>query len=658
MIFKHQYIFAFLIFLSFLSFCSGADKLPTAEDINSVIEEAGEIINGFWQESFDLRMRCEFAGKFLTEGDRLKLLELSKNAAQNLHEIIQKQQKFIDLVENYEGDDWEQRYGQNGLWRKLRYGYDSSRCGQCLLDSYRALTSAPQKRNEIIRQTVSQIEELNQDHRPDIAKARALVLIARLEPGYKDAALKELDRFNLFSDVYRPTAAEIEKMKLLNEAEPKNIQLLIERIEQNSPDSYKEFLTQLIILQRKYDFDSYIKTIDRHPEIKAFFCQLISHSILNCPDFVIGAFETQMAANYALQNGPDKHKELLIKLEQNNDSNSPLIDYAAAMLLLDTDKRKAAKLLVKASQSHNKNPHPHLKIDAAEIAKFAAIKGYELYLKDPNYAETAAWTFYNYREIGGEKIDEDIQWLFAHMHIDNFDAVTGYDILGGIQKRGGKYSKKASLYLASQQISSEAYKDSKQRLILLQQFADLLSDHNDCCFYNEASGLVNNTLLQIENFNKDPNTIKNCLTIAEFLNQCDNQPLTKLLLAEAILLCPENKQIEQVKNLVSQAKQGYNTDNLQLIRCQARLNQETGRFSEAALLWGKIAASLDKAKENETINWCWWRAKYYQLYCAYEAGENPEDVSHVIDVLRADRAEISAPWEEKLAQLQQNLTLE
>jgi len=648
---KQRHILILFFLFSFLSIANS--NLPTADDINAITLKANEIINRFWLDSFELRMHYEFAGKILKENDRLKLSELSENAAHDIDKIIQKQQKLNELIENYEGDDWEKRYGQTDLWRRLDYSYLKAKSDQCLIDSYRTLSTEASQRDEIIKQVILRVKEIKHSF---ISKARALALIAVLKPEYKEAALKELGYFIFYSDIYRPIAAKIEEIKLQNSADPCEIRAQIETIEKYYSGDYKELLIQLIILQRKHDFDSYIKTIGRYPGIKSFFCQLISHSILNDPDFEIKIKEAEMLAEFSLLTNPQKYQNVLKQLQQNDDFNSSLIDFAAAMAILDLDKPKAVKLMVKASQSHNKKPNPFIKIDAVEIARQAAISGYDLYLKDHNYVEASASAFYNYRKLAGEKIDEDIQWQFVLMHINDFDAATGYSMLRDIQKRRGKYSKRATLFLAAEQVRKGVFKEVKQRQYLLQQFAELLVSNYDCFFYREAYGLVEDTLLQIELYTEDANMISNCRKIAEFINQCDDQPQTKLLLAETILLCPENKQIEQAQNLIRQAEQKDKTENLQLIRCQARLNQEADRLGKAALLWGKIAASLDKAKDNKTINWLWWRAKYYQFECAYKAGENPEDISHVIDVLTATHTDIPAPWAAKLGELQQKVS--
>lgn len=639
--------FIIFVYLTSPFLCFSFAEPPKAEDINAIISKADETVNRFCQDSFKVRMEYEFAGRFLIEDDRLEFLRLCDNASKTLDDIICKQRKMLDAIDSYQGADWEKRYGQNQLFRRLDYNYHKTLSDKCLVDSYRALASELARQSEIIQQVLDKAKKIKQI---SIAKAQALAVIAKLESKYKSLALTELNRFRLLSSVYQPVAAAIEEMKLSNKADPNEIQILIKTLEQNAFGRYRELFIELVILQRQYDIEGYEKTLNNHPEIKPFFCRLLSHSIINAPDFKINDFEAEMLADFTLAGNPEKHKAVLQILYEDKSVKSPSVLYAFAKSIEKQKPKETVELLLRTIELQKQTANPQLPISINEIAYQAALTACRMCRNDSNDIDFAAEVFGRYREIAGDNIDEDFEWqagrLFLRISYKKADS-----ILKDIQNRGSKYSKKASLYLAARQVRKKTYKDLGQRQKLLQQFADSLVDNNDCSFGREAYELTEDSLLQIELFSEDADVISNCLKIAEFINRCDSQMQTKLLFAEAILL--SGKQTKRAEKLIAESLEACEFKSLGLVRCNARLNRQRGNFKEAALLWGQITNALES--KGQTAKWRWWRAKYYQLYCAYKAGENPQGISHIIDVLTAGQADIPWSWAERLGQLQQNI---
>ncbi|GAH68049.1 unnamed protein product, partial [marine sediment metagenome] len=98
---------------------SPANTIPTAEDINNLAETARLTADTFMRESFQLRMQYELSGRFLRQEDKENLHKLAKSADDRLQAIAESQRKLKKQIEDYQGDDWDNRYGSTGLWRKL-----------------------------------------------------------------------------------------------------------------------------------------------------------------------------------------------------------------------------------------------------------------------------------------------------------------------------------------------------------------------------------------------------------------------------------------------------------------------------------------------------------------------------------------------------------
>jgi len=120
-------------------------------------------------------------------------------------------------------------------------------------------------------------------------------------------------------------------------------------------------------------------------------------------------------------------------------------------------------------------------------------------------------------------------------------------------------------------------------------------------------------------------------------------------LAEIIIFSDEKHQekISQVSKLLSDLEK-FNSQNIDLTRCRARLLAEQGNFEQAAQLWAKIAAIIAPDSSR------WWQAKFFELYCAAKAKNIPEkDIAHSIEVLQASSHSIPDFWSEKLKLLKQ-----
>ena len=96
-----------------------AASIPDANDVNSIIEQSQAVYRNFLKQSFMTRMQIEYKERFFNDEDRKSLLSLAQKTSAQLNRLIGKQEKLKQTIEDYSGQDWEQKFGQNRLFRKL-----------------------------------------------------------------------------------------------------------------------------------------------------------------------------------------------------------------------------------------------------------------------------------------------------------------------------------------------------------------------------------------------------------------------------------------------------------------------------------------------------------------------------------------------------------
>ena len=147
----------FICFLMLSLSASSANRLPCTKDVNSLGQKCRLTVDTFMHQSQRLRLGYEFSGKFVNNSDRQELYELANTAGEALLTIASQQQKLKNQIEDYQGDDWDGRYGQTGLWRKLSKELAITKLNKCEIDYYLAVSSLPQQREKTLQAILKQI---------------------------------------------------------------------------------------------------------------------------------------------------------------------------------------------------------------------------------------------------------------------------------------------------------------------------------------------------------------------------------------------------------------------------------------------------------------------------------------------------------------------
>jgi len=729
-----------------------ANTIPTAEDINSLAETARLAADAFMRESFQLRMQYEFSGQFLTRNDKENLYTLAKRAGDRLQAIAESQRKLKKQIEDYQGDDWDNRYGSTGLWRKLSRDLYVTTLSKCEIDFCLALSSQQLQRNKISQDILAQINSLNQIRNiaySQFLRARTLALLARTDPAYKPLAKKEFDALMLRSDMRHSTVFRIaiERIKLFGPTKPAQLEKLAGELAQSSCADDLELVLSLAFLQRRHDTDAFEKIVQLRPETESFLgslilwnlsCQIKAGKLTEQTLQQITVFEAELAVQQIRNNISEEHQMLLDHLAGIDKFQTPLILYVTAVTLADSSPTKAVKLLVKASRLQQLQKSGRLDIEACEISEQAARLAYNLLVQDLLHCQLALVAFENYCATAGEGIEAELEYLYTIVLNDCGRTTKSKELLQKIADRpAGYWRNRAKLDLIGQAIKQEQKNSRQQSSKLLEQLRNFIldchgQDKKNNKLRKEAITIYCQSLLELKNevsaqsvltilaeaettyginlnlfkaqafqqlrrldesahcmllaiqddsgslageviellsevvdtidelklqavdFGK---TIQDCKKLAEFNHKYTNNRQSGLLLAEISTFTADKdkEKLSEVKKLLDNITVDGNANDVDVLRCRARLLTEQGKFGKAVKLWDKICeirkSQLTSANQR---SWKWWRAKFYELYCCAKISQTEkEKVLHTIEVLENSFTDIPPLWAEKLSSLKQ-----
>jgi hypothetical protein len=504
-----------VVFL-FLSSSSGlADALPTAEDINDLAQATKSTIDTFLQQSFELRMQYEFSGRFLNINDKDNLYKLAKEAADRLQEIAWNQRKLKKQIEDYQGDDWDARYGSTGLWRKLSADLSTTGLSRCEIDFYVALAADQPQRNKILHNILTEIQSPQLIRLPAVSqllKAKILALLAQTEPSCKPLAKKQFDALMVRSDMSHSTAFRIpiERINFLGVTEPGQLETMAENIARSRCSDDLELILSLTFLQRRKDPEGLEKTVSLFPKVESFFSSLALSDLSNrfqqgqlteqnLQQFSL--FELQLAAGAAWENNPQDYNALLAHLANTKKFQTPLILYVAAMAASETSPTRSVTLLLSASRLQQQKKDFGLGLEAEKIAEQAAQFAYNLFAEDPCNCSVAVDAFDNYSTIAADRVDEELEYLYSSVLRDCSKVEKSKKLLQKIAERPtGLWHKRAKLDLILQQMQRNHKQQTSQNELLEQLRSFILNcpgqDNKDSAIRAEALNIYCRSLLE------------------------------------------------------------------------------------------------------------------------------------------------------------------
>ncbi len=724
---------------------------PSVEAIKNLAESAGQISDQFMQETFERRLRYEFSGEFVSEEDRRTVGELAQDATDRLGAIAGEQEKLKQLIEDYEGEDWDEKYGTTGLWRRLGGDIYRTRLMKCEIQFYLGLSARQGRRNQILHEILGQIEALDptcSTAHAQLLKAKAWALLASTNRLYEPLAKREFDLLTERSDMEQSTAfrTAIERARFLGATNAGQLDELADSIAESTHADDIELALSLAFLQRRYQPEGFERTVQEQPQIEDFIGSCILSELSGQiekgqfdPEKTT-AFGAELATLSAWKNNPGEHTRLLEHLANSQELQTALILYVTAVALGDSAGPKGVHLLIEAGRLQQIEKSDRLPTSGVEIARQAAQLAYSLFVRSQCDCNVVLEAFENYCTTAEEELDQDLEYCYSTV-LNNCGKTAKADKL--LERIAGrpmhKWSGRARLDLIRGAIRERPREDQEARNRLLDQLDSLIADcadqnesdsklrtealtiycqllleckdrdsaeevldvitegdtdqdpnllvftstallrlgrleesahclvkameHNRCEHISEAMEVLSETAEELDRFEEaDIRFLENCRKLAQISYDClEGQPqhIAALLLVEMSLFSAtreENKLSAFEKLLESMAKEGLSND-VDLMRCRARLFAEQGKFAEAAALWAEVARMRKKAPGKPDLQtWKWWRAKYYELYCRSKCPQtDKQSLLHAIDVLENSFTAIPPLWAERIGLLKRQI---
>jgi len=669
-------IFCLIVGFTILLPCLHASNLPSAQDVNDLREECSTTYESFMQESFKIRMQYEFSGKFLTPEDKNTMQKLAEETTRQLNQIIERQKTLKKQIEDYQGKDWENRFGKTGIWRTIYYDIYYVTLRKYEVDFYTALSYDRQRQNGTLHRILQQIDELNDTYKrktPILLRARILVRLAKTNQIYKKAALKELREFMFFSD-YSPIAADIEKLKLQDTPEPEEINRLKGFIIHNHLQGHYELVIPLVSLQRRFDANGFKDTLGQFGDIKesisTFVLKELSSRLKQEETRTIQksttVFEAELAAETAWETDPEEYKQVLEFFTNTEKFQTPLTTYVAAAALSSCSPQKAVKLLMKSAKLQQETKSRTLGIGPSEIARQAAKLAYSSFEEKPGNCQITLNAFECYLRIAEPNIDGQLQFLYAGVLRSCGKNKESQSLLEEIASLpGSNWQRNARLELTSLKVKQNKSRTLTQTINLLNHFSSLLENHDaiEPCLYTDEILTLMEQLdekvdLVIEAAQTPEKFLGKYQTLAELLCRCIEEPNKQkaaLILTELAILANQNhpEKLSKAEDMIAKTEEKLSSQNIDLLRCQARLLTAQRKFSPAVKIWTQIAdVRRNQGISTQNRSWEWFRAKYFQLYCFSKTSKtNESQIPHTIEVLENSFKKIPEPWAKKLNRL-------
>ncbi|MGA2093804.1 MAG: hypothetical protein ABSH16_10415 [Sedimentisphaerales bacterium] len=631
-----------------------ADDLPGYDEVNRLSQRAKQAADDFFNKTFEIRMRYEYAGRLTDPNDKVKILELAAQATAGLEQIANDQNNLKKQIEDYQGDDWEIRFGQTGLWRRL---------------------TADLKKTESEALEINAVSEITDE----------------TKSGCPPLAIRS------GCDSIRTAMQQI---KCLGRCEPNELEAIAEALVKSECNNNPEMLLSLAILQNKYAPDKLKNTLFRNSQAAGVFGKILVESLSADPNLdLLNSATAELVAVYktpdtlivagvaVAETEPQKTIKFFIE--------SSALQFQKKETLLDIDAHATAEGAARLAYDNftQNNIDCNLAVAAFDNYKLIASDrmseemqfNFGKILLDCGKTQNAVETFTKLADTSQSVWRDKATFQLIKIKIN---AGHGEESLTQLQKLilncTGQDKLKLQFRLEAMDLycrtalgrdnndsaaqvlalldSAESTPDfpydlyraqATFRLGRLEDSARFMSkavDANDDSLPPQAVSLLSEILDKIELWQQNARDfnemLQNCANLAQFAHKSLNDRKTICILAEFSVIqkkdCPE-------------PFSSIDEDDINTMRPIARLLVLQGNFERAARLWTKIVELRrnDLQSPNQK-SYGWWQAKFYELECLTKLpAANLKDIHHIIEVLQSTYAEIPVPFAEKLDSLKQ-----
>ena len=349
---------------------------------------------------------------------------------QKLNEITQKTIAIQKDIEKHEKRDWEEKFGQSGIYRE---SVSTSRLCSYYLTTSKANSALLRGSNISEKETIQIISELgelfNQTHQP-----ACLLYSAQL---YE--SISQINQARQVLDIakqYTKTDEINFKIKLISLSLEPIEKLKIETIEKLYAETktferigiYDKLLMSKISLS-KGQGKLLTEILAEEPSLTRAVAEGMLADYKHGHTNIKNNIETDLIAYAVMQNSTAQNLSVIYNLTKLKESNSSYLFYAAGYSLVKDKPTLSIELLIK-SINLKENQYPFItKPDKSEISKVAAELAWNIYYKDESQIKLALEAFNQWKINSNISPEDSLLFNYALLLEDNNqndEAITEY----------------------------------------------------------------------------------------------------------------------------------------------------------------------------------------------------------------------------------------
>ncbi|MHC4196223.1 MAG: hypothetical protein ACYSQZ_09880 [Planctomycetota bacterium] len=253
--------------------------------------------------------------------------------------------------------------------------------------------------------------------------------------------------------------ASIEKINLIGQADPEQLEALTEKLVKSHCSNDVELILSLAFLKRRQGHTASLeKTVAFWPQAEGLLSRIvlsdIKYRLAKKQNLErISVLEAELAAQAVWRDATKDCKVVLDYLSSAEKFQTPLLLYVAAVKSTESSPDKAIRLMIKASRLQQQQKSDRLGIDGKLIAKQAAQLAYNLLLRETFKCSLVLESFDNYIMLAGEEIDEELEYFYVSVLNGCGQPEKGVELLGKIASQlSGKYRHRARFELIMKEI--------------------------------------------------------------------------------------------------------------------------------------------------------------------------------------------------------------
>jgi hypothetical protein len=632
-----------LLCLFLLEAPASAATIPSASDVDKLSLEAANTYSEFMQASARGRLQLELLGQTIDEATSKKLGEAAAKAVDHLADIAARQDALRGAIEDYQGADWDARYGTTGLWRRLKAEIARSQMLGCQARYWQARVTRGAEATKLLSGAMLETEKLSGEFgSSELRLLQARLLSVGSSEGERQRTMGILDDLCTDEKGTIKVEASLLRYRLNGFHDDAELRRIWEELK-STRDAGEELWMQVGFLGWSHGKQTWLEVVvQKWPADKELLaeCILAQTEKRVASDGVrwMGPYAAGLAADAAADN-PDAHRPIIVAMAAAKEYQGANLLYAMGLAVQKDEPLKAAGYLVQASTQMEAGR-------SADVAHMAASLAYQEFQKDRSCCKEAGVIVANYVKLAGEPEPAMLyfQYLLA---AECGDPNETRHLLEKIAVGKPSQYQKAARHTLSVFQAQESLEAGK-----VVEAAALLSptiDPNEPADVSLAVDIIAKFLDEWERYQAQDNGAAAMADCRMLANRCagvtntgDKSRLAPLALELRLL---SNTDIDNPTELSGEGDAAA--------RCRARLLMAKGQWQPAGEQWGRICEQLIALSTADARTWQWWRAKYYQLYC-WSKGKDAtkEELARRVSVTLSSCGAVPPLWEKKLRAMQ------